>query len=112
MLTVDFELEGQSYTAINGGPEFRFSEAVSLLVNCADQEEVDELWDKLAGDGGEPGPCGWLKDKFGFSWQICPVVLGELLQDPDPLKAQRVTEAMLGMGKLDIAALKRAAEGA
>ncbi|WP_438496337.1 VOC family protein [Paenibacillus sp. IHBB 3054] len=110
VLTVTFELDGQSFTALNGGPEFKFSEAISLLVNCEGQEEVDHLWEKLS-EGGSKGPCGWLKDKYGLSWQICPTVLEEMLKDPDPLKAQRVTEAMMGMGKLDIAALKRAFEG-
>ncbi|MEK5024250.1 VOC family protein [Paenibacillus sp. FSL M7-1046] len=105
-----FELDGQSFTALNGGPEFKFSEAISLLVNCEGQEEVDHLWEKLS-EGGSKGPCGWLKDRYGLSWQICPTVLEEMLKDPDPLKAQRVTEAMMGMGKLDIAALKRAFEG-
>lgn len=110
VLTVSFELNGQSFTAINGGPEFKFTEAISLSVNCEGQEEVDELWEKLSA-GGQPGPCGWLKDKYGLSWQICPTVLGKLLSDPDPAKAQRVTAAMMGMGKLDIAALERARDG-
>jgi predicted 3-demethylubiquinone-9 3-methyltransferase (glyoxalase superfamily) len=111
VLTATFELNGQLFTAINGGPEFKFTEAISLSVNCEGQEEVDELWDKLTADGGQPGPCGWLKDKYGLSWQICPTILGKLLSDPDPLKAQRVTAAMMGMGKLDIAALERARDG-
>ena len=109
VLTVDFELDGQRYTAINGGPEFPFTEAVSLLVNCQDQAEVDSYWEQL-GSGGEFGPCGWLKDRYGLSWQIVPTALGELMGDPDPEKAGRVMAAMLEMGKIDIAGLKRAAE--
>jgi predicted 3-demethylubiquinone-9 3-methyltransferase (glyoxalase superfamily) len=96
--------------ALNGGPEFKFTEAISLLVNCETQEEVDKFWDKLS-EGGERGPCGWLKDKYGLSWQIVPTVLGEMLQDKDPEKAKRVMEAMLQMRKIDIGALKRAYEG-
>jgi predicted 3-demethylubiquinone-9 3-methyltransferase (glyoxalase superfamily) len=110
VLTVDFELEGQRFTALNGGPEFRFTEAISLLVNCETQDEVDELWEKLSEGGGEKGPCGWLKDRYGLSWQIVPTVLGELLQDPDKEKANRVMAAMLQMQKLDIDGLKRAYE--
>ncbi|MNO64971.1 3-demethylubiquinone-9 3-methyltransferase [compost metagenome] len=110
VLTVTFELDGQVFTALNGGPEFTFTEAISLLVNCEGQEEVDELWEKLS-EGGTEGPCGWLKDRYGLSWQICPTILGKLLNDPDPVKAQRVMQAMMQMGKLDIAALKRAHEG-
>jgi predicted 3-demethylubiquinone-9 3-methyltransferase (glyoxalase superfamily) len=110
VLTVDFELEGQRFTALNGGPEFRFTEAISLLVNCETQDEVDELWEKLSEGGGEKGPCGWLKDRYGLSWQIVPTVLGELLQDPDKEKADRVMAAMLQMQKLDIDGLKRAYE--
>lgn len=110
VMTVTFELDGQMFTALNGGPEFTFSEAISLLVNCEGQEEVDELWEKLS-EGGSEGPCGWLKDKYGLSWQIFPTILGKLLNDPDPVKAQRVTQAMLQMGKLDIAALKQAHNG-
>ena len=103
VMTVDFRLAGQEFNAINGGPEFTFTEATSLLVNCQTQEEVDDLWDKL-GKGGEPGPCGWLKDKYGLSWQIVPVALNEMIADPDPEKSQRVMAAMLQMGKLDEAA--------
>ena len=110
VLTVDFELEGQRFTALNGGPEFRFTEAISLLVNCETQDEVDELWEKLSEGGGEKGPCGWLKDRYGLSWQIVPTVLGELLQNPDKEKANRVMAAMLQMQKLDIDGLKRAYE--
>ena len=109
VMTVDFRLAGQDFNAINGGPEFKFTEATSLLVNCDTQAEVDELWDKL-GEGGEPGPCGWLKDKFGLSWQIVPVALGQMLSDPDPVKAQRVMAAMLQMSKIDLARLREAYE--
>jgi predicted 3-demethylubiquinone-9 3-methyltransferase (glyoxalase superfamily) len=107
VMTVTFQLEGQEFTALNGGPEFKFNEAISLLVNCETQEEVDELWDKLS-VGGEKGPCGWLKDKFGVSWQIVPTVLEEMLQDEDADRANRVMEAMLQMSKLDIGALEKA----
>ena len=110
VMTITFELAGQRFMALNGGPEFKFTEAISLMVNCQTQEEVDELWGKLS-DGGQPGPCGWLKDRYGLSWQIVPTVLGELLQDPDPEKSNRVVQAMLKMGKLDIAALLNAYEG-
>ena len=101
VMTVSFELEGQEFTALNGGPEFKFTEAISFFVNCKSQEEVDELWEKLSA-GGEEGPCGWLKDKFGVSWQIVPTVLIEMLNDPDPEKSKRVTEAMLQVKKIDI----------
>jgi predicted 3-demethylubiquinone-9 3-methyltransferase (glyoxalase superfamily) len=110
VLTVEFELDGQPFTAINGGPQFRFSEATSLLINCADQEEVDHYWEKL-GAGGEHGPCGWLKDRYGFSWQVCPVVLETLLTDPDEGRRNRAMAAMLQMSKLDVAALEAAADG-
>ena len=106
-MTVTFELEGQQFTGLNGGPEFKFNEAVSLLVNCEGQEEVDELWERLS-EGGEEGPCGWLKDRYGLSWQIIPTVLDEMLQDEDAGKANRVMKAMLQMGKIDIAALEEA----
>jgi predicted 3-demethylubiquinone-9 3-methyltransferase (glyoxalase superfamily) len=108
VMTVDFVLDGQELTAINGGPEFTFSESVSFLINCADQEEVDYYWSKLS-DGGEEGPCGWLKDRYGLSWQVCPVALNELVSDPDPARVQRVMTAMFGMKKLDVAALQAAA---
>ena len=105
-----FELEGQRFTALNGGPRFKFTEAISFVVNCETQEEVDELWDKLA-EGGQTQQCGWLKDKFGLSWQIIPTALPELMSDPDPEKSQRVMEAMLQMTKIDIAKLRQAYEG-
>jgi len=107
VMTVDFELAGQGFTALNGGPDFKFNEAMSLLVNCETQEEVDELWEKLF-EGGEKGPCGWLKDRFGLSWQIIPTVLGEMLQDADPGKANSVMAAMLQMTKIDIEKLRSA----
>lgn len=109
VMTVTFQLDGQEFTALNGGPEFKFTEAISLMVNCKTQQEVDELWDRLT-DGGEPGPCGWLKDKYGLSWQIVPTVLGEMMLDKDPKKAERVMQAMLQMKKIEIAGLKRAYE--
>lgn len=111
VMTVEFELEGQTFIALNGGPQFRFNEAVSFSVDCNSQEEVDAYWDKLTADGGEPGPCGWLKDKYGLSWQINPRILGQLLSDPDPAKAKRVMEAMLQMSKIEIPVLQRAAAG-
>jgi predicted 3-demethylubiquinone-9 3-methyltransferase (glyoxalase superfamily) len=107
-MTVEFELDGQPFTALNGGPEFTFSEAISFQVGCEDQAEVDRYWEAL-GEGGEPGPCGWLKDKFGLSWQIVPKRLVELLEDPDREKSQRVMAAMLEMRKIDVDALERAA---
>lgn len=106
-MVVNFQLEGQEFIALNGGPQFKFTEAISLLVNCENQEEVDDLWGKLSA-GGEPGQCGWLKDKFGLSWQIIPTVLFKLMQDRDPAKSKRVMEAMLKMKKIDIAGLERA----
>jgi len=110
-LTVEFELDGQAYTALNGGPEFTFSEAISFQIDCKDQDEVDYYWTKLS-EGGEEGPCGWLKDKFGLSWQVVPRALPELLGDPDQEKAQRVMAAMMGMKKIDVAGLQRAYDGA
>jgi predicted 3-demethylubiquinone-9 3-methyltransferase (glyoxalase superfamily) len=109
VLTVDFVLDGQEYTAINGGPQFTFDEAISLLINCADQEEVDHYWTKLS-EGGEEGPCGWLKDRYGLSWQVCPVAMAELLNDPDPGRTERAMRAMLAMKKIDVAALYAAAD--
>ena len=110
-MTVAFQLEGQEFTALNGGPQFKFTEAISFLVNCETQEEVDGLWEKLSA-GGEEGPCGWLKDKYGLSWQIVPTVLGRMLQDKDAGKSERVMKAMLQMKKLEIEGLKRAYEQA
>jgi predicted 3-demethylubiquinone-9 3-methyltransferase (glyoxalase superfamily) len=107
VMTATFQLEGQEFHALNGGPEFKFTEAISFLVNCQTQQEVDELWAKLS-EGGEEGQCGWLKDKFGLSWQIIPTILGELLGDKDAEKAGRVMQAMLKMQKIDINALKQA----
>lgn len=111
LMTVGFELDGREWMALNGGQDFKFNEAISLYVSCKDQAEVDFYWEKLTENGGEPGPCGWLKDKFGLSWQIVPMALGSLLGDPDPEKARRAMEAMLKMGKLDISALERARDG-
>jgi predicted 3-demethylubiquinone-9 3-methyltransferase (glyoxalase superfamily) len=107
VMTADFEIEGQTFTALNGGPLFKFNESVSFVVNCETQAEVNELWEKLSA-GGKTSQCGWLKDKFGLSWQIVPTVLPELLSDPDPVKSQRVMRAMLQMTKIDIAKLKEA----
>ena len=107
VLTVAFRLAGQEFVALNGGPEFTFTEAVSFQIDCQTQDEVDRLWAALS-EGGEPGPCGWLKDRFGLSWQVVPSVLGEMLQDQDRARANRVMQAMLQMNKMDIAALKRA----
>jgi predicted 3-demethylubiquinone-9 3-methyltransferase (glyoxalase superfamily) len=111
VMTVSFELDGHAFVALNGGPEFTFNEAISFQVSCESQEEVDEFWAKLS-EGGEEGPCGWLKDKFGLSWQIVPTVLEELIGDPDPERSQRAMKAMLGMGKIEIAELQRAADQA
>ena len=110
VMAVTFQLAGQEFRALNGGPQFKFTEAISLYVNCETQAEVDELWEKLS-KGGEPGPCGWLKDKYGLSWQIIPTALGEMLQDKDAEKANRAMQAMLQMSKIDIAGLRRAYEG-
>ena len=111
LMSASFELDGQEYTALNGGPSFSFAQGISLLVNCETQEEVDHYWEGLTAGGGSPGPCGWLTDRFGVSWQIIPRALGELLGDPDPARAQRAMGAMLQMSKLDIAELRRAANG-
>ena len=107
-----FQLEGQEFMGLNGGPSFQFNEAISLFVDCKDQEEVDELWSKLTADGGEESQCGWLKDKFGLSWQIIPSALPELLGDKDPARAKRALDAMLKMRKIDVATLRRAADAA
>ena len=111
VMEVEFELDGRSILALNGGPGFRFTEAISLQADCEDQAEVDRLWETLS-EGGEEGPCGWLKDRYGLSWQIVPSRMYELIADPDPERAQRAVAAMLQMGKLDIAELERAADGA
>jgi predicted 3-demethylubiquinone-9 3-methyltransferase (glyoxalase superfamily) len=110
VMVVHFEIDGQEFVALNGGPEFTFNEAVSFQVNCDSQEEVDEFWSRLS-ERGEEGPCGWLKDRFGVSWQIVPKRLQELIDDPDRDKSQRAMRAMLGMKKIDIAALEQAAAG-
>jgi predicted 3-demethylubiquinone-9 3-methyltransferase (glyoxalase superfamily) len=110
VMTVEFQIEGQEFVALNGGPIFKFTEAISFVVNCETQEEVDYYWEKLS-QGGKEVQCGWLKDKYGLSWQIVPTVLGELLSDKDAAKAQRVMQAMLKMVKLDIEKLKQAAKG-
>jgi predicted 3-demethylubiquinone-9 3-methyltransferase (glyoxalase superfamily) len=111
VLTATFELEGQGFMALNGGPKFTFSEAISFVVRCADQKEVDHYWNKLTADGGSESQCGWLKDKFGLSWQIVPDALGRHLSDKDTAKANRVMQAMLKMKKIDVAALDKAAAG-
>ena len=111
VMTVEFLLEGQEFLALNGGPEFTFTPAISLIVNCETQEEVDQLWEELS-EGGRKGECGWLEDRYGVSWQIVPTVLTELLDDPNPERSQRVMRAMLEMQKLDISRLRRAAEAA
>ena len=109
-MTVLFQLEGQEFLALNGGPLFKFSEAVSFLVNCKDQEEVDYYWQKLL-EGGEEGQCGWLKDKYGLSWQIIPAILSKMLQEPDPIKLERLMKVFLPMKKIDIKALQQAYQG-
>lgn len=108
---IEFTMNGREFSAINGGPDFRFNEAISLVIDCKDQEEVDHIWEKL-GAGGEYGPCGWLKDKFGLSWQVTPVRLFELIRNSEPAKVTAVTMALLQMGKIDIAALEAAADAA
>jgi predicted 3-demethylubiquinone-9 3-methyltransferase (glyoxalase superfamily) len=110
VMTVDFELNGQKYVALNGGPEFTFSEAISFYIECADQAEIDHYWDALT-EGGEPGPCGWLKDKFGLSWQVAPTRLLELIGDPDSERANRAMQAMMQMGKIILADIEKAADG-
>jgi predicted 3-demethylubiquinone-9 3-methyltransferase (glyoxalase superfamily) len=110
VMTVEFELEGQRFVALNGGPHFKFNEAVSFQVHCETQAEIDHYWSKLV-EGGEEGPCGWLKDRYGASWQVVPAVLPDMLMDPDPEKSGRVTKAFLQMRKFDIEALQRAYEG-
>lgn len=110
VMTVEFELDGCRFVGINGGPQFPFTEAVSFQINCSDQDEVDRYWSAL-GEGGEEGPCGWLKDKFGLSWQVVPDGMDEIFSDPDPTRAERGMAAMMTMKKLDIAELRRAADG-
>ncbi len=110
VLAVEFELNGQKFVGLNGGPEFTFNEAISLQIHCDDQDEVDYYWSRLS-EGGEEGPCGWLKDKYGVSWQVVPTGMDEMLNDPDRERAKRAMQAMLGMRKLDIAALRSAADG-
>jgi predicted 3-demethylubiquinone-9 3-methyltransferase (glyoxalase superfamily) len=110
VMTVEFELEGQRFVGINGGPKFKFDEAISFEIDCETQEEIDYYWDKLS-EGGEQGPCGWLKDRFGLSWQVVPTGMEEVLADPDPARAQRAMAAMLKMSKIDVAELQRAADG-
>ena len=111
VMVASFELDGQKFNALNGGPIFKFTEAISLVVNCESQAEVDHFWEKLTADGGQEVQCGWLKDKYGLSWQIVPTILVELLQDQDPDKTQRVMKAMMKMVKMDIDTLKRASAG-
>jgi predicted 3-demethylubiquinone-9 3-methyltransferase (glyoxalase superfamily) len=111
VLMVQFQLDGQDFQALNGGPQFKFNEAISLSVDCESQQEVDELWAKLTADGGQPSQCSWLKDKFGVSWQIVPRILPQLLRDKDPEKSKRAMQAMMQMGKIDIQRLKQAVEG-
>jgi predicted 3-demethylubiquinone-9 3-methyltransferase (glyoxalase superfamily) len=111
VMAVEFEAGGMRFVGINGGPAFTFSEAVSFQIDCADQAEVDRFWDRFLADGGEEGQCGWLKDRYGLSWQVQPVGMTELFADPDPARAQRAVQAMLGMRKLDLAALRAAADG-
>lgn len=111
VLTITFQIAGQEYMALNAGDEFSFTEAISLVIDCKDQAEVDYYWDCLIADGGEESMCGWLKDKFGLSWQVVPRRLSELIGGPDPVKASRATQAMLQMHKIDIAALERAYQG-
>jgi predicted 3-demethylubiquinone-9 3-methyltransferase (glyoxalase superfamily) len=110
VMTVEFELDGQRFVGINGGPQFTFDEAVSFQINCEDQDEVDYYWDRLT-DGGEEGQCGWCKDRYGLSWQVVPAGMEEVFSNPDPERARRAMEAMFGMKKLDVEALRRAADG-
>jgi len=111
VMTVEFELDGQRFVGINGGPEFTFDEAISLQIDCEDQAEIDYYWERLS-QGGAEGSCGWLKDRYGLSWQVVPTGMDEMFSDPDPKRAERAMQAMLGMSKIDIAALRSAAEGA
>jgi predicted 3-demethylubiquinone-9 3-methyltransferase (glyoxalase superfamily) len=111
VLTIEFELEGQMFTALNGGAQFKFNESVSFVVNCETQEEVDYFWEKLTADGGQESACGWLKDKFGLSWQVTPTALIEMLHDKDPKKSERVMNAMMQMQKIDVKTLQEAYAG-
>jgi predicted 3-demethylubiquinone-9 3-methyltransferase (glyoxalase superfamily) len=111
VMTVEFTLDRVEFVALNGGPQFKFTEAISFAVNCETQDEIDYFWEKLSADGGSTGRCGWLKDKFGLSWQVNPVFVSDMLADPDPGKANRVMKAMMEMDKIDIAALEKAAKG-
>jgi len=111
VLTIEFEIEGQKFTALNGGPDFKFNESISFVVNCDTQKEVDYFWEKLTADGGQESQCGWLKDKFGVSWQVTPTVLIEMLHDKDPKKSERVMNAMMQMQKIDIEKLQAAYAG-
>lgn len=111
VMTVEFELDGQPFVGINGGPQFPFTEAVSFQIDCKDQDEVDRYWSRLS-EGGSEGQCGWLKDKYGLSWQVVPAGMAEIFADPDPERSDRAMQAMLGMGRLDVAALRSAADGA
>jgi predicted 3-demethylubiquinone-9 3-methyltransferase (glyoxalase superfamily) len=110
VMTVDFELNGEKFVALNGGPQFKFTEAISLVIPCDTQEEIDHYWSALTGNGGQESMCGWLKDRYGLSWQVAPSMMGELLSDKDPAKAQRVVQAFMQMRKFDIAAIKAAAQ--
>ncbi|MFI9169543.1 VOC family protein [Streptomyces lincolnensis] len=112
VLTVEFTANGHRFVALNGGPEFTFNESVSFVISCENQEEIDYYWTKLIDNGGEPGPCGWLKDKYGVSWQVVPEGLDDMVADPDPEKAARVTKAFMAMTKFDVAALEKAYAGA
>ena len=112
VMTVEFELDGQRFVAINGGPQFSFDEAISFQIDCRDQEEIDRYWERLLEGGGTESQCGWLKDRFGVSWQVVPEGMDQVFADPDPARAQRAMEAMLKMVKLDVAALRAAADGA
>jgi predicted 3-demethylubiquinone-9 3-methyltransferase (glyoxalase superfamily) len=111
VMTVEFELDGNRFVGINGGPQFKFDEAVSFQITCEDQDEVDYFWERLLAGGGEESVCGWLKDRYGLSWQVVPTGMEELFSDPDPERARRAMDAMLKMRKLDVAALRRAADG-
>jgi predicted 3-demethylubiquinone-9 3-methyltransferase (glyoxalase superfamily) len=111
VMTVAFELDGQEFVALNGGDHFELTDAISLTVECETQEEVDRYWEKLTAGGGQPGPCGWLTDRFGLAWQVVPKQIGQWFGDPDPEKKKRLTAAIMGMGKLDIAALQKAFDG-